>query len=75
MRHERSGNVWYEHYAKVKEMGDIMDIVVDLDNMVPVDFTPVNWFHGYESITGYGEYGALNIPESLNRSFLSQADQ
>ena len=21
MRHERSGNVWYEHYAKVKEKG------------------------------------------------------
>ena len=62
VRHERSGNVWYDHYGKVLEMGKVMKIVVDLDNMVPVDFTPYNWFHGFESIAGYGEYGATEYP-------------
>lgn len=62
VRHERSGNAWYDHYGKVEEMGLIMDIVVDLDNMVPVDFTPYNWFHGFKSIAGYGEYGATEYP-------------
>ena len=62
VRHERSGNVWYDHYGKVVEMGNVMKIVVDLDNMVPVDFTPYNWFHGYESRAGYGEYGATEYP-------------
>ena len=54
--------MWYDHYGKVLEMGKVMKIVVDLDNMVPVDFTPYNWFHGFESIAGYGEYGATEYP-------------
>lgn len=62
VRHESSGNVWYDHYGKVVEMGNVMKIVVDLDNMVPVDFTPYNWFHGFESLAGYGEYGATEYP-------------
>lgn len=49
-------------YANSGELPYETKIVVDLDNMVPVDFTPYNWFHGAESITGYGEYGATEYP-------------
>ena len=50
------------YYGDSRECSVKTDIVVDLDNMVPVDFTPYNWFHGYESIAGYGEYGATEYP-------------
>ena len=49
-------------YANSGELPYETKIVVDLDNMVPADFTPYNWFHGAESITGYGEYGATEYP-------------
>ena len=49
-------------YANSGELPYETKIVVDLDNMIPVDFTPYNWFHGAESITGYGEYGATEYP-------------
>ncbi len=49
-------------YANSGELPYETKIVVDLDNMVPVDFTPYNWFHGFKSIAGYGEYGATEYP-------------
>ena len=50
------------YYGASGELPYETTIVVDLDNMVPVDFTPYNWFHGFKGIEEYGEYGATEYP-------------